>query len=258
MIYLRMRLLKSPASLFLWIFALISLLTASPAYAARKVDSYEKLELLRRATGSDEPVRNGFEARLNTILNPTADAEQSYIAEQDLAARIETQNKQQEDAMLRSEVQTSVSKPTNENAGPVKSIDDTRVRGFVDNSEEGFQKSLKLAEEKEKKKEKEEPEASKAKSTKPSDQDSKLAPSLANNPFYRKPAEETNLEKRFELMKPVILSRLAIIGMDESQAQAVVERATSPEDIVISLMQDPDMTYAAVQEIVLVTDDQIS
>ena len=217
-------------------------LSPRPSYSRDRVDSYEKMNLLRRATGSDRATTDSFQARVDAILNPSTDPERVHIAAADEASRVQAQAKEPEELTPKSET-APLSQQTLPESGLVKSKEeDRKAKDLVDNSEKAYQKSLqKLQEEENEKK----PEASKSKpSEKTSTAKQKLLPSLANNPFYSKEkAGGRDPLKQYEASKPIIVSRLVgnkIFG--EEEAQELVARAETPEELVMLLMEQ-NLTY---------------
>jgi hypothetical protein len=225
-------------------FFLISLFIGPLAYATRDVDSSQKLNLLRQATGDSNTASNGFEARVNSLFDTTPDPAHSQIANQDAEARVEARA---EEAIEVSELNTprpdEVLNQTNEEL----KVNDTKIKtteqDFVKESEE-LQKQLDM--------EKEERNKPPEEVILPVEtgKNSGLPPSLANNPFYFAPKAD---DQSFEEQKTVIASRLIQKGFSEEKARAVVSEAISPDEIIINLMQDEEFTYGDAAEMVQTT-----
>ena len=229
--------------LLLWTFSI-------PLRAADDVDDYDRLSLLRQATGG-QPSANGYQARLDAILNPNPDAARTVVAADDAKNRAQAR----ENASIQAAITT---------ARQPKLYDDTRVKGRdenlkvtgkVDGSEKTFQKSLSemlQSPEKEKKPE-QKPSSTTSLEEKEKDQKSKLPPDLADNPFYKGVPEEPDPAKKFEADKPVIVSRLvATTDMHDLDAQNFVDRASNAEELIILLMQEKGLSYEEANETVTV------
>jgi len=71
-----------------------------------------------------------------------------------------------------------------------------------------------------------------------------LRPSLAHNQFYF--SEESR--QTFTDKKPVIVSRLVQRGYTRLEAENLVSGSTSPEELVLALMQNEGMDYGEATE----------
>jgi len=247
--------LRTKSSLMTASLILISFITfLTHSHASTKVKSSERLELLRTATGASSGGSTSFERRLNAILDPKAEPERSVVARED--ARVQQQaidaslgeeaiyttgvlqDEWLEDTLAEDE-ESEETEEELEGLGPLQSKVTAAEKDYqqartemyrdIDASleEEAYPELPPYALGVEKK--------------------SKLAPSLAHNPFYFDPESEDT----FQVHKPVIVSRLIQMGgFTSEQAQNLVDKANSPAELIIILMQDEDYYYGEALEFV--------
>ena len=243
-----------------FIFILPSLfLLPSPSFAERKVDNYDRLNLLRQATGTTPTATSSYEARLDAIFNPAAQPERSLVVQEDAQKRAANlTNQQQILAQANSRLETN---PKPYDDGLIRGKDATlKEKTKIDNSEEAYQKSL---EESRKPKKEKQPEQEKEESpSKEGEEKNGLDPALANNPFYKGQPKEEDPAKKFELMKPILISRIAQTPpgdpMGQLGAESLVSQASNLEELTVILLKDnPSLTHQQASELTSVSDEEI-
>ncbi len=245
----------------------ILILSASPAYVygAQDVESAERLNMIRQATGGQnipESSSSSFETRLNAIIDRPAEATdpaRAYVAEEDARARQKINAAPEEELSadeLAKKAEKTGSDTLKQKAAKKKQEEDDSVK--LDSSEKKYlenmhklQKEIDDEKENRYKPKKTEEEAAAAKGD-----PSKEPLALANNPFYFGENKIKNDGKRrFEEDKPIITSRLMQqYGFSRSDAEGTVNPTSSSEELIIALMQAANLTYGQASEMVRIDD----
>lgn len=238
-----------------------SFFLASSTVQADQVRDYERLRLLQQATGETPSGNNSFETRLNALLDVstnTSPAYQTQAAEDTRESQAE-QKKIAEAAAIEAkylERTRALNQPSPEKTQtgpvPIKSEDARDTKNYVDASEDTFQRLVR--EEADKKKQYEElkkQEKDKVKTLEDAVADRpKIAPSLANNPFYVQGASTVaKNQEDFDSRKALIVSRLVQNGYSNFRAEQLVSEASTPEEMVLVIMNE-GQTYGEATEIV--------
>ncbi len=247
--------------LVILLLAAANLMGSFPAAAREEVDSAEKLDLLQRATGATTPSESSsssFQNRLNAILDTTPSKERTSVADQDAQAR---QQKIQAEILASATPEPEISEspgPDDLNK-PLQVKDKTKILNAqtdlkVDGTQKAYDKEraeiFKEADEKTKKALETAPKPLASASQSPAAA-SNLPPSLANNPFYQKAAGNGTLsEESFETRKPLVVSRLIANGMSNEDAESLVSRASSSEELVLLLMQEQGYSFGQASDFV--------
>lgn len=235
------------------------LIPFSPLWARDQVDSYEKLALLRQATGETSSTTDSFQQRLDTIFETDASSPSRAVVEGvDQAERMKVQAAQKEEALVLAaaapkvpeRIKTSLAeeeRAAREKEGAGLKPVDTRANAsesvYLEDREKILEEiDLSRAEQAE------EEAAVQA----PAEKSGDLAPSLANNPFYFKGrVEERNT---FESSKPVVISRLMQTGLSEESAQNIVQNSVSQEDLILMLMEEYEYAYGEAADLTRTTN----
>lgn len=218
-------------------------------HATEDVDRPERVSALKQATGRGS-TGSLYQDRLETTFRPGADAETSSVGREDASIREESQRIEaleeagfetgQRQREEKQKAATEAELGEQEEEERREDPKDGRVEAGEKTHQEDVEKMYKEMDKSalERKKPKTEPEAliepAKAEGTKQN-----LRPSLAHNPFYFSP--ETS--EQFEQNKPIFISRLVQSGLPLPKAERIVIDASSPEEIIIALMQEEDYDY---------------
>ncbi len=249
--------LSRQGSCFILLVAL-TVFAAPRAEARREVESSERLRFLKDSTGKDTE-SSSFQARVDAIMHPDSDAETNLVGREDQAARDKATAAAMEISTPLPELTPSLKgtpltgekeqarigqeKPTEQNLKVGE-----MVKNRLDNGEKNYQAKLEnLLQE-------QPPEAEKQKAETPKEAAPsngnpaapEVRPSLANNPFYFSPENE----KKFSEDKPLIVSRMVQRGYSPRIAENIVNSATSPDELIMILMQQEDYTYGDAVDLV--------
>lgn len=228
------------------------MLPAGSVLAKRDVDSTDRLGLLNTATGNESSAPSGsYQERLDGILGQTsASPERSVVAKEDAQAREEAMQAQ----LLEEAAFVSAPAPVaNSNLMQGNKVTENRITpepftNKVAADETTYQKEFEKALESSSENQAEETPGGFQENIEDRKTPSKLPPSLANNPFYFGPVEETS----FEDEKPLIISRIIQASngtVTESEARNFVQNATNRDEVILYLMQNAGFEYGQALEI---------
>lgn len=234
---------------------------------SRNVRDYEHLRVLQQATGQN-PGNSYFETRVSTLLNPATQATAAFDsqAREDAAVAQEFQAKARQDALL-SQKNTARSRkaelgalPKNDNGLAGTNLADAlkvnpdmarfkNQDSYVDATEENFQdllakKAQKEAETAVKTEDPSQPQKKQEERT--GDGTSSL---LKNNPFYFSGNVAQTRAEEFEIYKPLILSRMVQGAIPANEAEAILARSASQEEIIMALMEEYGKSYGEAKQI---------
>ena len=241
-------------------FALTFSCLSSKPTEARDVESTERLRLVQQATGQT-PSRDSFQTRMDTIFATSPEINQNYVAQEDFEIKqavVAAENaellyeEKQKKSFSTEEDEEGKDKEKRKETLPLENFRDPEI----DASEKDYQKQLdeiyeELDQRKEEIKVKERLPEPEEERKLPSE--SSLPPSLENNPFYF--ASDENL-KRFEENKAVIINRLIQMGYSDADAEALVQEASSPEEVTIALMQRQGFSYGEASDTVRIDPEE--
>ncbi len=254
---------RIPVLLFLCFLSITAFHLPESLAARNEVRDYERLRLLQQATGGGSSSGSSFETRVNALLDISSNAAPTYASQANEDARIaaetlKTAEAQKKQGLAAAKTPSSTPGQTPKNfEGKIQGyLEQTQenpplVDGFVNGSEEAFQK--RLQEEKEKQeieRRKAEEEPAQAGKPAPAPENSDALPSLANNPFYF--GENTGKAKDqqdFENNKTLLFSRLIQDGYTRADARRMLAEAGSPEELILTLMND-GKTYGEASDMV--------
>jgi hypothetical protein len=236
------------STLLLSVFAAFLLLSISPVQARRsdEIDSDQRLQLLRQATGTPSAPVGTFQARLDSIMNTSASTERMTVATED------AQERQKILALERPELLEEELEP--EDPASMRKMDKTKIANVKvklkeDHSEEGFQKTRDaISSEFDQRIQKASNAQQIADSQKTEADAGSLPPSLANNPFYFSTEKRESL---FKDRKAIIVSRImGASNISAADAESLVSQSSSSEELILQLMQEHGMTYGEASDIV--------
>lgn len=235
------------------------------------VRDYERLQLLKQATGggSSEPSSASyFETRVDAMFNPAAQSTPTFDsqAREDAAATQEVQAREKIDS-LQTEKNTERSRkaalgslPKNDNglagtnlAGELQMKPNTDQfkdkTSYVNASEENFQAlaEKRLQQENEPESAFEDPLTQQKKKKKKEEPGER--PTLANNPYYFAGNVAQTRATNFETNKPLILSRMIQNAIPANEAENILIRSSTQEEVIMALMEDYGKPYGIAKEI---------
>ncbi|MSR77316.1 MAG: hypothetical protein EXS63_03700 [Candidatus Omnitrophica bacterium] len=244
------------------IFLLSSLgLLSSPSYAGNEIERSNRLEQINHITGGPAPTLTSYQDRVDTIFDRTEQPtqERMYVnqtmpaqtsapvqakVEEATSTLLETLKKEKSPlqnekgkAQARDDLKSDLSKPADQKLHvDEESYQLMNEKIKKDDAEKSRHDALEMGK-------KEGPGEAKSSDSEP---EPSLPLSLSNNPFYFSEASRHN----FEDDKTVIVGRMIQTGYTRAEAENIVMSATSPEDVVLSLMQNEGFKYGQAVELV--------
>lgn len=233
------------------------------------VRDYERLRLLQQATGGGNEPSGGsyFETRVSAMFDPATQATSVFDSQsrEDALFNRETQNQERQNALqdqknnARNRKAELGALPKNDNglagtnlAGELQmqpNTDQFKDRtSYIDASEENFQTlaQKKFQEDSEKTLG---PEGSFTPQKKKIKKQTDPKPTLADNPYYFAGNTAQTRAGDFELSKPLILSRMIQNAIPAVEAENILVRSSTQEEVIMVLMDEYGKSYGNAKEI---------
>ncbi len=237
------RILRQILSTFILLFPSLTLARA------RGVESTERLRMLQQATGQTSS--GSFQTKVDATFNSRPSLDKNYVAHEDLerkqalSAGPETAEPfLEEKPRGKTDLEEETEKSDREGRGkhPLDIPLEPRIRAGEKNYQKQMDEIYEESEQRQKEAKKNRPqpaEEKKGRSRPP------RSGALVNNPFY---FGADDGQKEFEKNKPAIIDRLVQMGYSESDAESLIQEASSPEEAIISLMQREGFSYGEAAE----------